>query len=149
MWQRYKIPAYPPNYPVKKEDPRESGPVSRILSPAIEENFPPIILRLHREVDPIGSAALFLDEFIEVAMGTIRDVEQYPRHTDHLLRAIALDIHRAASEMIRAFSPSTKAINLFRAIPARDDDGNVAVLVAVKRILAIPQILQPILTDIL
>ena len=99
MWQRYKIPAYPPNYPVKKEDPRESGPVSRFLSPAIEENFPPIILRFHREVDPIGGAAFLLDQFIEIALGSIRDVEQDARHADHLLRAITLDIHRTTSEM--------------------------------------------------
>ncbi len=29
--------------------------------PAIEENFPPIIFRTHREVDPIGGAALLED----------------------------------------------------------------------------------------
>ena len=40
--------------------------MSRFLSPAIEENFPPIILRLHREVDPIGGAAFLEDELVEI-----------------------------------------------------------------------------------
>ena len=133
MWQRYKIPAYPPNYPVKKEDPRESGPVSRFLSPAIEDNFPPIIFRTHGEVDPIGGATLLEDELVEIlTIGIvpfvrffIGDIQQNPRHADHLLRAITLDIHRTTSEMIRTLRTSTKAINLFAPIPRENDDGDL------------------------
>ncbi len=134
--QKYK------KYPVL---PSDTG----CFLPTIEKDLPPIILRTHGKVNPIGGAALLMNQFIEVALGSIRDVEQDASHADHLLRAITLDIHRTARQMIRTFSPSTKAIDLLRAIPARDDDGNIAILIAVKRILAIAEILQPILTKIL
>ncbi len=89
------------------------------LLPTIEENLSMVlalasvsfrrraIFWTQREVDPIGGAALLEDQFIEIALGTIRDVEQDASHADHLLRAITLDIHRTTSEMIRTLSPST------------------------------------------
>ena len=79
--------------------------------PTIEENLPTIVFRPHREVNPIGGAAFLLDQFIEIALGSIRDVEQDARHADHLLRAITLDIHRTTSEMIRTLSPSTQSVH--------------------------------------
>ena len=63
-------------------------------------------------MDPVGSAAFLDDQFIEVTMSAICDVEQNSRHPYHLLWAIALDIHRAAREVIRAFSPSTLLVDL-------------------------------------
>ena len=85
--------------------------------PAVKKNLPPILLRANCKVDPIGGAAFLLDQFIEIALGSIRDVEQDARHADHLLRAITLDIHCTPSKMIRTLRTSTKAINLFAPIP--------------------------------
>ena len=93
------------------------------LLPTIKENLPAVlalasvsfrrraILRPHCEVNPIGGTALLEDQFIKVAMGTIRDVEQDACHADHLLRAITLDIHRTPCEMIGAFSTSTQSVH--------------------------------------
>ncbi len=99
-------------------------------------------------MDPVGSAALLDDQFIEVTMSAICDVEQNPRHADHLLRAIALDIHRATREVIGVFRATTLAIHLLRAESAVDDDRNIIALIPIKRILAISEILQPILTQV-
>ena len=79
---------------------------------AIKENLPAIILRPHREVNPIGGAALFEDKLIIIPLGTIRDIQQDARHSDHLLRAITLDIHRTPREMIGTFSPSAQSVHL-------------------------------------
>ena len=100
--------------------------------PAIEENLPPIILRAHREVYPIRRTPLLLDEFIEIAMGTIRDVEQDASHADHLLRAIALNIDGTTSEMIRTLCPTAKAIDFLRAITRGNNNRNIAILIAAK-----------------
>jgi len=65
-------------------------------------------------VDPVGSAALLDDQFIEVTMSAICDVEQNSRHPYHLLWAIALDIHRAAREVIRVFRATTLPIHFLQ-----------------------------------
>ena len=42
---------------------------------AVEENLAAIILRSHREVNPIGRTALLQNQFIKVTLRTIGDVE--------------------------------------------------------------------------
>ena len=39
--------------------------MSRFLLPTVKENPPAVLLRPHRKVNPIGGAALFLDQFVE------------------------------------------------------------------------------------
>ena len=68
-------------------------------------------------MDPIGGAALLEDELIEIAMRTIGDVKQDACHTDHLLRAIATDIDRAACQVITPLGSPTFPIHLLTPIP--------------------------------
>jgi hypothetical protein len=76
-------------------------------------------------VNPIGGAALLLDEFIEYPAILIGGVEQKTCIAYHLLWAKALNIDGATRQMIRALCPTTLLIDLFRAIPGRNDDGDV------------------------
>ena len=89
---------------------------------AVEENLAAIILRSHREVDPIGRAALLQNQFIKVTLRTIGDIQQYSRHPDHVFRAIAADIHRASRQVIRALGATTQSVHLFTPIPAGNND---------------------------
>ena len=102
---------------------------------AIKEDFAAILAlasvplgraagRTHGEVDPVGSAALFEDELIEVATGAVGDVEQDASHADHLLGAVATDIDGAACQMVTSFGAAAKAIDLFGAVARRDYDGD-------------------------
>ena len=68
--------------------------------PTIEEDLSAIVGRSYCEMDPVGRAALFENQFIEISLRTICDIQKDYRHADHLLRPIALDIHRAAREVI-------------------------------------------------
>ena len=92
----------------------------------IEEDFASVVVWTHREVDPIGRTAFFLDQLVEIPFSPIRDVEQYPRHPDHLLWAIAAYIHRAPRQMITPFRTPTLPIHLLTPIPTRDNDRNVS-----------------------
>ena len=80
---------------------------------AIKENLPAVIFRTHGEVNPIGGAALLLDEFIKIPFRAICDVQKDSRHPNHMFRTEATDVDCAAREMIGAFSATTKMINLF------------------------------------
>ena len=93
--------------------------------PTVEENLPAIVLRPHGEVNPIGSAALFEDELIEVTLRSISDIQQYPRHPDHVLRAIATDIHRTTRQVIAPLRSSAHPIHFLTPIPASNYDGNI------------------------
>ena len=79
---------------------------------AVKENLPAIIFRTHREVNPVGGAPLFEDELIKFSFRTIRDVEQYPRHADHLLRAITVNIDGAPRQMIASLRPTTFVLQM-------------------------------------
>ena len=92
---------------------------------AVKEDLPAIILRPHREVDPIGGAPLLLDKFIEIPFRAIGDVEQDSRHADHLLRPIAVDIHRTARQVIAPPRTPALLIHLLRAEATVDDDRNI------------------------
>ena len=85
---------------------------------AVEENLPAVILRAHRKVNPISRTALLLNQLIEVTMSAIGDIQQDYSHADHLLRAIATDIHRAACQVIGAFRAPALPIHLLAPIPA-------------------------------
>jgi hypothetical protein len=56
-----------------------SGPSTQFL-PTVEENLAAIILRAHREVNPIRGAALLHDEFVKLLFRAIGDVQQNARH---------------------------------------------------------------------
>ena len=100
-------------------------------------------------MDPIGCATLLKDELVKVSLGAICDIEQDACHADHLLGAVALDIYGAAREVIAPLRSPTFPIDFLRAETAGDDNGNIIVLIAIERILAIAEIFQPILADIL
>ena len=87
------------------------GPSTKFLA-AVEENLPPIILRAHGEVNPIRGASLLLDEFIKRPAVFVSRIEQEPRIAYHLFRSIAMDIYRAARQMIAPFRPSALPIDL-------------------------------------
>ena len=74
---------------------------------AVVENLATIARGAYREVDPISGAALLLDEFVEITTSAISDVEQDTRHADHLLGTVALNIHRASRQVIRALGTAT------------------------------------------
>ena len=114
--------------------------------PAVEENFAAIILRSHREVNPIGRAALLQNQFIKVTLRTIGDVEQDARHPDHVFRAIAADIHRTARQVIRALRAPTQPVHLFTPIPAINN--NWSLPIPIQFSITIAEILQPIFADL-
>ena len=99
-------------------------PADHFLSSAIEENLAAVVFRAHRKVNPIGSAAFLLDEFIKHPMVFVSGVEQQTRIPDHLLRAITPDIHRTTRQVIRALRPSALPIHLLRAVSAGNYDGD-------------------------
>ena len=69
-------------------------------SAAIKNYLSPIIFRPHREVHPIGCAPFLEYELVELSPSAIGDIQQYRRHADHHLRPIAVDIHRATSQVV-------------------------------------------------
>ena len=79
---------------------------------AVEENLPSVLLRTHREVNPIRGAALLEDELVKLPFRTIGDIQQNARHADHVFRAIASDIHCAARQVIAPFRTSAFPIHL-------------------------------------
>ena len=93
---------------------------------AVEEYFTAIVVWTHREVNPISRTALLLNQLIKIPFRTIRNVEQYPSHADHLLRAIATDIHRAARQMIAPLCAAALPIHLLTPIARVDDDRDIA-----------------------
>ena len=134
--------------------------------PAVEENLPPIILRAHREVNPIRGAALLQYQFIKVALRAIGDIQQYARHADHVFRAIASDIHCAARQVITPFRTPAFPIHLFTPIPARNNNRDIPIIspysfspysfspipfspIPIQHVVRISEILQPVLADVL
>ena len=99
-------------------------------------------------MDPIGCAAFLEDQLIEIPFRAIGDIQQDSRHADHLLRAVALDIYGAACQVIGAFGTAAKTIHLFGTVAGRNDDRDVMIFIAIQRILAIAEILQPIRADV-
>ena len=115
--------------------------------PAVEENLAAIILRSHREVDPIGRAALLQNQFIKVTLRTIGDIQQYSRHPDHVFRAIAADIHRTARQVIRALGATTQPVHLLAPIPAINNYWSLPIPIQFS--ITIAEILQPSFADTL
>ena len=91
--------------------------------PTVKEYLPAVILRPHGEVNPIGGAALLLDQLVEQQAVFVSRIEQQTSIPDHLLRAQTPDIHRASRQMITSLRPTTLHIHSLRAIPRRNDDG--------------------------
>ena len=66
---------------------------------AIKENLPAVIFRTHGEVNPIGSAALLLDQFIKHPAVFIGGVEQETGIPYHLLWAQTFNIYGATCQI--------------------------------------------------
>jgi hypothetical protein len=97
----------------------------------IKENLAAIILWPHGKVNPTGGAALFQNEFIIIPFRTSRNIQQNPRHADHLLGPITMDIHSAASQVIASLCATAEPIHLLTPIPAINDDWNILTLIAI------------------
>ena len=82
-----------------------------------EENFPPIVLGAHSEVNPVGRASLLLDQFVKFPAVLVGRVKQDAGVADHLFRACAADVYGAARQMIGALRPTAKSVNFLRTIP--------------------------------
>ena len=95
--------------------------MGRLLLTAIEEDLSAIIFRPHREVNPVGGAALLLDQFVEHPAVFISRIEQQTSIPDHLLRPQTPDIYGAARQMIAPLRTSALLIYLLTPKPARND----------------------------
>lgn len=82
------------------------------------------ILWAHREVNPIRRTALLEDKLIKFPFSPIGDIQQYPRHPDHLLRTIASDIHRTSRQVIAPLRAPAQSVHFLAPIPARNNDRN-------------------------
>ena len=82
--------------------------------PTIEEDLSAIVGRSYCEMDPVGRAALFLDQFVKHPAVFISCIEQQTGIPDHLLRPQTPDIHRATRQMITPLRPTTFLIDLLR-----------------------------------
>lgn len=66
-----------------------------------EGNLPPVLLRPYGEVDPEAALLVAFDqEFVEVALGAVGDVEEGVGIAEGLLNALASDVHGATCEVI-------------------------------------------------
>ena len=79
---------------------------------AVVENLATIARGTYREVNPISGASLLLDQLIKIPFSPVGDIEQDACHADHLPEAVALNIHRAARQVIRALRAPTLQIHL-------------------------------------
>ena len=63
--------------------------------------LPSVTLGTHGEVDPMDARLITLDEeFIKIPLGAFRDIQQDRGITDGLLKALHMDIHRAARQVV-------------------------------------------------
>ncbi len=74
-------------------------------------------------MDPVGRAALFLDQFVEHPAVFISRIEQQAGIPDHLLRSQTPDIHRATRQMVASFCSTTLLIDFLRAIARGNNNG--------------------------
>ena len=102
-----------------------------------------VALGSHGEVYPDGGAALLQNQFVEVHLLTIRDVQQDAGIAYRLFLPSAVDIHRTPRQMVRVFRPATFLIHLRRTIAAVDPDALHILrgLIVLARIQAIQEII--------
>ena len=63
--------------------------------------LPSVTVRTHGEVDPMTASVIAIDEeFIKIPLGAFRDIQQDRGITDGLLKALHMDIHRAARQVV-------------------------------------------------
>ena len=75
----------------------------------------------HREVQPDGAMAIFFyQQFIEVLLRFVADVEQDSRIADELFHIFHANIHCAARQMIAIGNPTNRPIQLRRSIAGVD-----------------------------
>ena len=97
-------------------------------------------------MNPIRRAALLQNQFVKFPLRFIRDIQQYPRHPDHLFRSITSDIHRAARQVITPLRTPTQSVHLFTPIPAINNYWSLPIPIQFS--ITIAEILQPIFADI-
>ena len=93
--------------------------------PTIEEDLSAIVGRSYCEMDPVGRAALFLDQFVEHPAVFISCIEQQTGIPDHLLRPKTPDIYGAARQMITPLRPTALLIDFLTPISAVDNHGDL------------------------
>ena len=77
----------------------------------------------HREVQPDGAMAILLyQQFIEVLLRFVADVEQDSRIADDLLHIFHANIHGTARQMIAIGNPTYRPIQLRRSIAGVEPD---------------------------
>ena len=65
-------------------------------------NLPPILLRADGEVDPVAALLVALyQEFVEVALGAVGDVEESVGIAESLLYPLASDVNCTTCEVVR------------------------------------------------
>ena len=100
----------------------------------------------------MAASLIALDkELIIIPLGAIGNIQQDRGVADGLLKARHMDINGAACQVVARRSTPYPLIHLWATIPAVDDQhlsmGTVPIVR--QRVIAVPQILQPILTEIL
>jgi len=81
-----------------------------------------VALGSHGEVYPDGGAALLQNQFVEVHLFTIRDVQQDAGIAYRLFLTHAVDIHRTTRQMIRVLRPAAELIRVWRPETTIDDN---------------------------
>ena len=77
----------------------------------------------HREVQPDGAMAIFFyQQFIEVLLCIVADVEQDSGIADELFHILHANIHGTARQMIAIARPTNRPIQLRRSIPRVEPD---------------------------
>ena len=92
-----------------------------------------------------ASLVALYEELIIIALRAVRDIQQDRGIADGLLKSRHADIHCAARQMIARRTPASQPIHLRRTVTAGNDN---RLVIWIQRIIRIPQILQPVLTEI-
>ena len=97
--------------------------VSRLDKP----DFASVVLRAHGEVEPVDASAVALkQQFVEVLLGLVADVEQDGGVAEELFLPCHPDVGSAAGQVVRCGYAAHGLVHLCRAVAAVDDQRVVA-----------------------
>jgi hypothetical protein len=82
------------------------------IKSCLEVYVPSVTSRTHGEVYPDSRASLLQDQFVEVLLLAVRDVQQDAGIAYRLLLTRTVDIYRAARQMVRVRRTSTELIRI-------------------------------------
>ena len=113
-----------------------------------EASLPSVPLWTHREVDPIAACLNALNiELIIIPLRAVGDIQEDGGIADRLFEARHADIHCAARQVVARGCAPCPLIHLRRTIARINHQGRLW-LPLIQRVVAIPQIFEPILTEI-